>query len=144
MNIVVYIALIAVLAVASIIDVKTRLVPLWVIALCVGIWIWGQSIGALPIDAISGLLAAAVLGGALTAATCIAERRSTEFVLGGGDIKLLACVALFLGLYNVLWCLFGACVLALIWSGITHQHVFAFVPSIAISTTAMLAVVTLA
>lgn len=61
-----------------------------------------------------GLVGALVLGGGSLAASiafeCLAQRPS----MGGGDIKLLAVVGLFLGWERGLWCLFAACLVVLV------------------------------
>lgn len=61
-----------------------------------------------------GLVGALVLGGGSLAASiafeCLAQRPS----MGGGDVKLLAVVGLFLGWERGLWCLFAACLVVLV------------------------------
>lgn len=60
-----------------------------------------------------GLVGALVLGGGSLAASIAFERLVQRPSMGGGDIKLLAVVGLFLGWERGLWCLFAACLVVL-------------------------------
>lgn len=61
-----------------------------------------------------GLVGALVLGGGLLAASIAFEHLAKRPSMGGGDIKLLAVVGLFLGWERGLWCLFAACLIVLV------------------------------
>ena len=61
-----------------------------------------------------GLVGALVLGGGSLAASIAFERLAQRPSMGGGDIKLLAAVGLFLGWERGLWCLFAACLVVLV------------------------------
>ena len=61
-----------------------------------------------------GLVGALVLGGGSLAVSIAFERLAQRPSMGGGDIKLLAVVGLFLGWERGLWCLFAACLVALV------------------------------
>lgn len=61
-----------------------------------------------------GLVGALVLGGGLLAASIAFEHLAKHPSMGGGDIKLLAVVGLFLGWERGLWCLFAACLVVLV------------------------------
>ena len=61
-----------------------------------------------------GLVGALVLGGGSLAASIAFERLAQRPSMGGGDIKLLAVVGLFLGWERGLWCLFAACLVVLV------------------------------
>lgn len=61
-----------------------------------------------------GLVGALVLGGGSLAASIAFERLAHRPSMGGGDIKLLAVVGLFLGWERGLWCLFAACLVVLV------------------------------
>ena len=61
-----------------------------------------------------GLVGALVLGGGLLAVSIAFERLAQRPSMGGGDIKLLAVVGLFLGWERGLWCLFAACLVVLV------------------------------
>lgn len=60
-----------------------------------------------------GLVGALVLGGGSLAVSIAFERLVQRPSMGGGDIKLLVVVGLFLGWERGLWCLFAACLVAL-------------------------------
>lgn len=61
-----------------------------------------------------GLVGALVLGGGSLAVSIAFERLAQRPSMGGGDIKLLAAVGLFLGWERGLWCLFAACFVVLV------------------------------
>ena len=61
-----------------------------------------------------GLVGALVLGGGSLAVSIAFERLVQRPSMGGGDIKLLAVVGLFLGWERGLWCLFAACLVVLV------------------------------
>lgn len=61
-----------------------------------------------------GLVGALVLGGGSLAVSIAFERLAQRPSMGGGDIKLLAVVGLFLGWERGLWCLFAACLVVLV------------------------------
>lgn len=60
-----------------------------------------------------GLVGALVLGGGSLAVSIAFERLAQRPSMGGGDVKLLAAVGLFLGWERGLWCLFAACLVVL-------------------------------
>lgn len=60
-----------------------------------------------------GLVGALVLGGGSLAVSIAFERLAQRPSMGGGDVKLLAVVGLFLGWERGLWCLFAACLVVL-------------------------------
>ena len=61
-----------------------------------------------------GLVGALVLGGGSLATSIAFERLAQRPSMGGGDVKLLAAVGLFLGWERGLWCLFAACLVVLV------------------------------
>ena len=61
-----------------------------------------------------GLVGALVLGGGSLAVSIAFERLAQRPSMGGGDIKLLAVVGLFLGWERGLWCLFATCLVVLV------------------------------
>lgn len=86
-----------------------------------------------------GLVGVLVLGGGSLAASiafeCLAQRPS----MGGGDVKLLAVVGLFLGWERGLWCLFSACLVVLVMQVVSRfreggkgiaSQTFPFAPAI--------------
>ena len=60
----------------------------------------------------SGILGAVVLGGGLLVLTTVYELVRRKEAFGGGDIKLMAVLGLFLGLERGVVCLLAACVLS--------------------------------
>ena len=86
-----------------------------------------------------GLVGALVLGGGSLAASIAFERLAHRPSMGGGDIKLLAVVGLFLGWERGLWCLFAACLVVLVMQMVSRvreggkgigSQTFPFAPAI--------------
>ena len=69
-----------------------------------------------------GLVGALVLGGGSLAVSIAFERLAQRSSMGGGDIKLLAAVGLFLGWERGLWCLFSACLVVLVMQVVSRVH----------------------
>lgn len=65
-----------------------------------------------------GILGAVILGGGLLILTTIYELIVRKESFGGGDIKLMAALGLFLGVERGLVCLLAACVLSLLYAGV--------------------------
>lgn len=86
-----------------------------------------------------GLVGALVLGGGSLAASIAFEHLAHRPSMGGGDIKLLAVVGLFLGWERGLWCLFAACLIVLVMQAVSRvreggkgiaSQTFPFAPAI--------------
>lgn len=86
-----------------------------------------------------GLVGALVLGGGSLAASIAFECLAQHPSMGGGDIKLLAVVGLFLGWERGLWCLFAACLIVLVMQAVSRvreggkgigSQTFPFAPAI--------------
>lgn len=86
-----------------------------------------------------GLVGALVLGGGSLAVSIAFERLAQRPSMGGGDIKLLAAVGLFLGWERGLWCLFSACLVVLVMQVVSRfreggkgiaSQTFPFAPAI--------------
>ena len=86
-----------------------------------------------------GLVGALVLGGGSLAVSIVFERLTQRPSMGGGDIKLLAVVGLFLGWERGLWCLFAACLVVLVMQVVSRfreggkgigSQTFPFAPAI--------------
>ena len=97
-----------------------------------GIFPFGLTLG-------DGLVGALVLGGGSLAVSIAFERFTQRPSMGGGDIKLLAVVGLFLGWERGLWCLFAACLVVLVMQVVsrvreggkgTGSQTFPFAPAI--------------
>ena len=86
-----------------------------------------------------GLVGAFVLGGGSLAVSIAFEHLAKRPSMGGGDIKLLAVVGLFLGWERGLWCLFAACLIVLVMQVVSRvreggkgigSQTFPFAPAI--------------
>ena len=141
-TLVTYALVLGLLAVVSVIDVRSRRVPNvlaggsgafcgWLGAWCsgllgahMGLGFRAEFLGPAPdvlvppgleiggISFASGILGAVVLGGGLLVLTTVYELVRRKEAFGGGDIKLMAVLGLFLGLERGVVCLLTACVLS--------------------------------
>lgn len=140
-TIVAYALLVAGLAVVSVKDARTRRIPNGWVALLMLLWAaWRLVLGfagkymglgfwstllspapevlgrfGLPIYGVSlseGILGALALGGGMLVLSAVYELAMRNESFGGGDIKLMAVVGLFLGWERGLVCLLVACVLS--------------------------------
>lgn len=147
LTLVAYGLLLVLLAVAAAIDLRTRRIPnavpvaivalwvVWRVALGLsGVWsgigfwaeVWapappvivppGLVIGGLT--PAGGVVGAIVLGGGLLVLTAGYEAFAHRESFGGGDIKLMAALGLFLGLERGVICLLAACVLSLLFAAV--------------------------
>lgn len=66
----------------------------------------------------SGILGAVILGGGLLVLTTLYELATRKESFGGGDIKLMAALGLFLGVERGLVCLLAACVFSLVYAAV--------------------------
>lgn len=129
-----YSGAIALLAVASLSDIRQRTVPTWVVVALLMLWVatvWFMPIGDTPgtighavasfvgrdltAVVLDGLLGAAVVGVGMLAITVAVEVRTGRASFGGGDIKLLFVVGLFLGLPATLTMLLVACLISVVF-----------------------------
>jgi len=67
-----------------------------------------------PLTFAEGIIAAIMLGGGLLVVTALYEKFTHKRAMGGGDIKLLAVVGLYLGIQGGIFCLLVACVVSLL------------------------------
>lgn len=161
-TLVVYLLLIGLLVAVSVIDIRHREIPNVFVAVMAGLWIaWrvflgvsGEYMGVgfapsfmgvaptlhvppgLRITGIStaeSLVGAIVLGGGLLVLTTIYEALSHKNSFGGGDIKLMCMLGLFLGLYRGMICLFVACLLSVVYA-IVCSFIYKGRKSIALDT----------
>ena len=122
MNAVVYAAFLALLAVASVADLRTLRIPDSIVAALFAIWLaWRLGVHALgittaPVTFSQGIVASIMLGGGLLLVTTFYEMITHKRAMGGGDVKLLVVVGLFLGIEGGLFCLLVACVASLLLS----------------------------
>ena len=104
-------------------DLRELRIPNGIVAALAAVWIvWRIALAAThPEDALvpalsvaDGLLGALVLGGGLLAVTLAFEALTGRRAMGGGDVKLMAAVGLFLGVEGGLICLLTACLVSLL------------------------------
>lgn len=143
-TLVAYALVLVLLAVVSVVDVRSRRVPNGLAAAIGLLWaVWrlvlgfagkhmglgfktellgpapdvmvppGFSIGGISLA--SGILGAVVLGGGLLVLTTVYEAITHKESFGGGDIKLMTVLGLFLGLERGVICLLAACVLSVVY-----------------------------
>ena len=126
---VIYLLFAALLVTAAVIDLRTLRIPnvlivglgalwlVWRVALACGGMIAGTDfltsfLAPDPFKHVSfanGIIGSIALGGGLLVVTAVYEAVSKKRAMGGGDIKLLAVVGLFLGIERGIVCLFVAC-----------------------------------
>lgn len=134
-----FLALFALLMAASVTDIRNRTIPNRLVLAVVAVWLlWrcaSMAIGcAQPSDAVGDVLGALLFGGGLLAFVMVSERVSGRFMMGGGDVKLLAAVALFLGLHLALVALLAACVVSLAFAAARLARGIPFAPCIMCGT----------
>ncbi|MCI2240867.1 prepilin peptidase [Adlercreutzia faecimuris] len=104
-------------------DLRELRIPNGIVAALAAVWIvWRIALaathpeGALvpALSVADGLLGALVLGGGLLAVTLAFEALAGRRAMGGGDVKLMAAVGLFLGIEGGLVCLLTACLISLL------------------------------
>lgn len=169
-----YGCVIALLAIAALVDVRTRTVPTWIAVALLALWaatVWFVPVGSVPggighafaaivgSDAtavvLDGLMGGVAIGLGMLMLSVLVELRSGRVSFGGGDIKLLFVVGLFLGLPASLTMLLAACLIAVVLTMVaslllpeelarrefeqTFLHLtIPFAPAIAIATTIFL------
>lgn len=133
---VIYLLFAALLVTAAVIDLRTLRIPnvlivglgalwlVWRVALACGGMIAGTDfltsfLAPDPFKHVSfanGIIGSVALGGGLLVVMAVYEAVSKKRAMGGGDIKLLAVVGLFLGIERGIVCLFVACVVCLLFA----------------------------
>lgn len=132
----VYLVLVCVLAGAALVDLDTFTIPngfivtgvlLWLVSIWFmrvppgGAFVTGSMLVPLlgpgwPSVALDGLLGAVVAGGGLLLFSSVFDAVTGRRSLGGGDVKLLFMVGLFLGLAGSLLVILAACVFGLVFA----------------------------
>lgn len=120
---VVYALFLALLAYASWVDLRTLRIPDIISVALFMLWLaWRLAVHFLGIDSpitfSDGIVAAVALGGSLLLLTTLFEAATHKRAMGGGDIKLLTMVGLFLGIEGGLLCLFVSCAASVLLSAI--------------------------
>ena len=102
-----------------VVDIRKRIIPNWVIFSTVFLWICWQ-IALFIVDekppSLENAIGAVVVLVALVVFVNICERICKKYLFGGGDMKLIACTTLFLGVYGMMIALFFACIISLIYA----------------------------
>ncbi len=115
----------ALLIYGSIIDIKRRSVSNLLILAIASIWIifniYICMIGRINVYSILlQVLQAAIIFAILLLLTCFIEKISKTSMLGGGDIKLLSSLSLYLGAVDFLVMMLVACVASIVFATISH------------------------
>ena len=125
----------------SLVDLEIREIPDGCLLAAVLIWLLAEPFlwKGWP-DALGHVLAAAVYGGALLLISLGMARVRKKERMGGGDVKLLAVIGLYLGLLPTLFCVILSCVLGLLQSKLfARGRAIPFGPALAASAAVMLA-----
>lgn len=134
-----FLALFALLVAASVTDIRSRTIPNRLVLAVAALWLlWrcaSVAIGcAQPSDAVGDVVGALLFGSGLLAFVLVSERVSGRFMMGGGDVKLLSAVSLFLGLRLALVALLAACVVSLVFAAARLARGIPFAPCIMCGT----------
>lgn len=131
-----YLIFAGLLVAAAVVDAKTLRIPNALVLGMLGLWLaWRVSLGfggtlvgtdfvtafiaPAPFKGVSfanGIIGSVALGGGLLVVTAVYEAIAKKRAMGGGDIKLLAAVGLFLGLERGMVCLVVACAVSLVFA----------------------------
>lgn len=115
----IYAVFIGLLLLATVIDLRTLRIPDPIIVALLAVWLaWRLivhfcGVTTAPITFSQGIVGAILLGGGLLLVTAVYEMATHKRAMGGGDIKLLAAVGLFLGIEGGLFALMVACAVSL-------------------------------
>lgn len=137
--------LITILIIISIKDLREYLIPdKWVVIAIVNWFAWalvlGDGFGAI----IMRMLAAVVIAGTLLVVVIFTDRIMGKESLGGGDIKLLFAITLYLGTWDSLYMMLIACIIGLVLAVIIKNResggnrYFPFGPAMSLATVIML------
>lgn len=121
LSIAVYAAFLCVLAAAAVVDLRTLRIPNVFPFVLLCLWlVWRVAVhctaAQAPVTFSGGIIAAIMMGGGLLVFTTVYEMITKKRAMGGGDIKILAAVGLYLGVIAGLFCLLVACVVSLVLS----------------------------
>lgn len=81
---------------------------------------------------ISGMIGMAVIGGGMLLLVLLMDHILKKESMGGGDIKMLGVIGLFLGAGNGLLCVIAACITGLILAGVNRKKQIPFGPALSI------------
>lgn len=119
------VALFGFLIASSISDLRTRRVPNALIVAMILCWMLiagaGIAMGFYSFaTVVSRFFEALILGGLVLLITCLFERITHSFAMGGGDIKLIFASACYLGIDSCSIALLIACLIMMIVGGVGH------------------------
>ncbi len=134
-----FLALFALLMAASATDIRSRTIPNRLVLAVAALWLLWRcaylALGCAQLSDIAGdVLGALLFGGGLLVFVLVSERMSGHFMMGGGDVKLLAAVSLFLGLRLALVALLAACAVSLVFAAARSKRGIPFAPCIMCGT----------
>lgn len=133
-SVVAFAVFVAVLVLAAVWDLRTLRIPNQLIVIAAFAWLLAPT----P----EGVIGAVALGGGVLAFALVYERVTGRFALGGGDIKLIFVVGLYLGLGRGLWALLAACLVGIpmgwAWQRMGKGNAFPFGPAISLGALVML------
>lgn len=113
----------------SLTDAAKRVIPdRLLLALAANRLLWLALLREPPGETALGIAAACALPACLLGLVLAAERLLGREVMGGGDVKLLFALALYLGWAELLLALLAACLLGLLWAAAAGRRQGAAVP----------------
>lgn len=121
LSVAVYAVFLCVLAAAAVVDLRTLRIPNIFSLSLFCLWVaWRVAVhftvAQAPVTFSDGIIAAVMMGGGLLVFTTVYEMITKKRAMGGGDIKMLAVVGLYLGVGAGLFCLLVACATSLVLS----------------------------
>ena len=124
----------SVLLALSVVDLKIYEIPDGLIIAGIVIWAAGIPFAQTWLGYVkSGLIAGFVMAGSLLLISLLLDRILKKDSLGGGDIKLIFMVSLYLGLAGGLLCLIVSCVIGLLFVAVMKRNKIPFGPSISLA-----------
>lgn len=141
----VYIVVAIILVCIAISDIRTQTIPNKSVLALAATWVLWRVIliafsafftddASVIEGTLSGLLASILFGGAAFLFSVLYERTTEKYSMGGGDIKLIAALALFLGFEGSALAVLFACLLSLAASFIMRVRSFPFAPFLAVGS----------
>ena len=127
--------LIAILLGLSLVDLDSYIIPDGFIIAGIINWLLGVLFVAdKKTYFLKGIIGGLFIGGMILALSLVMDRILKKESLGGGDVKLLFMVCLYVGAYEGLLILFLSCIIGLLFVVILKERKIAFGPSISIAT----------
>ncbi len=124
----------SVLLALSVVDLKIYEIPNGLIIAGIVIWAAGIPFSEDRLGYVrSGLIGGFVMAGSLLLISLLLDRILKKDSLGGGDIKLIFMVSLYLGLAGGLLCLIVSCVIGLLFVAVMKKNRIPFGPSISLA-----------